>query len=129
MCIRGGDTEASDHSGPHEADMHPETIERLAHQRVLAIGSLSPKAAAAVGACELAHRQWEAVDQGEGWIVRDGGQEMLPEALLDGPQVGSLTDEGGAMQLTQSGKEVHPVLAKVGEERRLLIQAQVFTDH
>ncbi len=55
--------------------------------------------------------------QGEGGIVRDLGQEFLPETLLDLPEVGCLPSEGGAMYQQEVREEVVGVVApEVGKE-------------
>jgi hypothetical protein len=60
--------------------------------------------------------------------VRGLGQELLPEALLGLPQVGSLPGEGGAMHPPEAREEAGVVPAEVGEELRVLVEPQELAD-
>ncbi len=95
---------------------------------VLAESGLSLKTPAAVGTSEQAHRQRQRVTKREGGIMRDLGQELLPEALLDLPEVGRLPGQGGAIYPHQVREEVNVVAPEVGEELRILVESQELTD-
>jgi hypothetical protein len=66
---------------------------------VRAIGRRAAEAPAAWGACKLAGVQGQAVEDRQLGIMRDPVQPHLPEPLLDPPQIGGLTDEGGAVHV------------------------------
>jgi hypothetical protein len=85
-----GYRDAADHPRPADPYVHPEAIEGLFEEGVLAESGLSFKTPTAVGTSEQAHRQRQRVTKREGGIMRDLGQELLPEALLDLPEVGRL---------------------------------------
>jgi hypothetical protein len=53
MDVRRRDTEADDHAGPLQPDMHAQAVEGLARQRIFAEGCCT---AEAIGAGELADR-------------------------------------------------------------------------
>src|SRR3712207_6008350 len=86
-----GYRDASDHPRPAHPHVHPKAIEGLLEESVLAKGSLSFKTPATVGAGKQACRQGHRVADGEASIVRGFGQELLPEVLLDLPEVGCLS--------------------------------------
>jgi hypothetical protein len=50
-------------------------------------GGQLPQPPAPVGAGEPADRHGHAIDQRDGWVEVDLGQQVLVEAVLDGPQV------------------------------------------
>lgn len=104
-----GQREAGDEARPADTThVHPETVEGLPEKRVFAESGLSPETAAAVGSGEKARRrQGERVHQGEGGVVGGVGQELLPEALLDLPEVGGLPGEGGLLCTSPSAGN-HP---------------------
>ena len=75
--------------------MHPEAVEGLFEEGVLAESGFAAEARAAVGSGEQACRQGQRVADGEGGVVGSVGQEFLPEDLLGLPEVGRLPAEGG----------------------------------
>ena len=92
--------------------MHPEAVEGLLEEGVLAEGGFSLEAAAAVGAGKQARRQRHGVNQREGRVVGGDGEELLPEALLYLPEVGTLTSEGGAVHLAKGWEPLGVVSAE-----------------
>src|SRR5262249_57470843 len=54
--------------------------------------------------------------------------EVLLEALLDRPQVSSLTQEGRPVDVTQPGEGVGVVPAEVPEELGILVEAEELAD-
>jgi hypothetical protein len=56
------------------------------------------------------------------------GQELLPEALLDLPQVRRLPGEGGAVHAPEVREEVGVVAPEVSEELRVFVEAQELAD-
>ena len=108
--------------------MHPEAVEGLPEEGVLAEGGLSPEALAAVGPGEQARRQGERVHQGEAGVVRGFGQEVLPKALLNLPEVRRLPGEGGAMHPPEVREEVGVVAPEVRKELRVFVYSQELAD-
>jgi hypothetical protein len=96
--------------------VHPEAVEGLLQEGVLAEGGLPPEAFAAVGAGEQASRQGHRVAKREGGVVRGPSEELLPEALLDLPEVGRLPSEGGAMDLAERGEPLGVVPPEVAAD-------------
>ena len=119
-----GHRDAGDHPRPANPHVHPEAIEGLLEEDVLAESGLPAEAPAAVGAGEKTRRQGERVTQGEGRVVRSFGQELLPEALFDLPEVGRLPGEGGPMYLAQGGKPLAIMLPKVAKDRLVGVEPQ-----
>jgi len=108
--VGGGNRDAADEPRPANAHMHPKAVEGLPEKRVLAEDRFTAESTAAVGAGKQASRQGQRVHQREGRIVGSEGEEFLPEALLDLPEVGGLTGEGGAVDLPE-GREPFSVVA------------------
>jgi hypothetical protein len=92
--------------------MHPETVEGLLEEGVLAESGLSSKATAAVGASEQARWQGHGVYEREGGVVRSQREQFLPNALLYLPEVCSLPAEGGAVDLSEGGEPFTVVSAE-----------------
>jgi hypothetical protein len=67
--VCGSHQDAGDNPRPADPHVHPETVEGLSKQRVLAKGRFSLETRAAVGAGEQASRQGHRVTDGEGRIV------------------------------------------------------------
>jgi hypothetical protein len=95
---------AADESWPAHPHMHPEAVEGLPEESVLTESGFSPEARAAVGTSEQASRQGQGVADGKRRVVRSESEKLLPEALLDLPEVGGLPSEGGAVDLVE-GRE------------------------
>jgi len=60
--------------------------------------------------------------------VRNAGEELSPEELLDLPQVGCLPSEGGAMHPQEVREEVDVVAPEVREEFCVFVEPQKLTD-
>ncbi len=75
--------EAGDDPRPADPHVHPEAVEGLLEEDVLAESGFSFEARAAVGAGEQTRRQGKRVCQGEGGVVRSLSQEFLPEEFLE----------------------------------------------
>ena len=110
--------------GQQHPHVHPKAIEGLLEESVLAKGSLSFKTPATVGAGKQACRQGHRVADGEASIVRDFGQELLPEVLLDLPEVGCLSGEGGAMHLAEGGEPFAVVAAEIAVDSLVGVEPQ-----
>ena len=82
-----GHREAGYETGPADPHVHPEAVEGLPEQRILAESRFAAEAFAPVGAGEEASRQGHRVDKREGRLVRSEREELLPEALLDLPRL------------------------------------------
>src|SRR3712207_6647683 len=66
--------------------VHPKAVEGLLEEGVFAEGGLPFEARAAMGSGEQAYWQGHRVADGEGRVVRNAGEELWPEELLDLPQ-------------------------------------------
>jgi hypothetical protein len=122
--ISRGHREARDEPRPADPHVHSEAVEGLLEQWVLAVGGRSFKTRAAVSTSEQACRQRQRVAKRKGRIVRTLGQELLPEDLLDLPEVSSLPAEGGAMHASEVREEVSVVSPEVGKEFCVLVYPQ-----
>jgi len=109
--------------------VYSEAVEGLLEESVFAEGGLPAEATAAVGAGEQARWQGERVCQGEGGVVGSVGQELLPEALLDLPEVGCLARESGAVYPPQVREEVSVVAPEVGKKLRIFVEPQELADN
>jgi len=68
----------------------------------------------------------QTIHDGQTGIMADNLiAQPTPQALFDDPQIGGLTNKGGAMQTPERRKKVLIVLPKVGKELLLLGQTQV----
>ena len=83
-------------------------------------GRLAPETPAAMGPRELT--------DGEGEAVHPLQPELAATALLEMAQMDRLPDEGGAVELSEGGKEVGIVSPEAVEDRLVLVQGQVLTD-
>jgi hypothetical protein len=104
--------------------MHPESVEDLFEEGIFANkGGLSLKTLAAVSSGEQPHRQRQSVADGDGGIVGDNAEKLLPEALLYLLKVGRLPAEGGAMHPQEVRvEEVSVVVAsEVHQELRIFV--------
>jgi hypothetical protein len=110
--------QADDHPRPAHSHMHPEAVEGLLEQGVLAEGGFSLEAATAVGTSKQARRQRHGVNQREGRVVGGQLEELLPEELLYLLEVGALTGEGGAVHLA---KGLEPLGVMSEEEMDTLV--------
>ena len=96
--------DASDHSRPRDPRMHPETVEGLLEERILAESGFSTEALTPVGTSEQTRRKRHRIHEREGGVVRNESKEFLPEALFDLPEVCRLRSKGSSMYLTESRK-------------------------
>ena len=108
--------------------MHPEAVEGLLEERVLAEGGLPAEAPATVGPGEQARWQGNRVTKREGGIVRSRREELLPNALLDLPKVGALSGEGGAVDFVQGGEPLPVMLPEVVKDRLVGVHAEELSD-
>jgi hypothetical protein len=107
--------------------MEPEAVEGLPVQDIFPEGSFPSEPLAAVGSGELTNGNGEAIHQSEGRVVLDQTQKLLPNLLLDLPEVGGLPGESGSMHSLQAGKEVPIMLAEIAVQFRVLAAAQEFS--
>ena len=63
-----------------------------------------------------------------GGIAARRGREMPPERELDGPEVGRLSQEGGAVHLPQAGEQVAEVAPEVGVQAPVRVEAEELAD-
>jgi len=56
--------------------------------------------------------------------VRSRREELLPNALLDLPEVGALSGEGGAVDFVQGGEPLAVMLPEVPKDRLVGVHAQ-----
>ena len=81
MSVGWSHRKASYDSRPRDPDVHPEAVEGLPKQHVLAESRLSFEAFASVGAGKQARRQGQRVADGERRVVWSECEEFLPERL------------------------------------------------
>ena len=127
--VRRGHREACDEPRPADPYVHPETVEGLLEKGVLAESGLPAEAPAAVSASEEARRQGHRVAQGEGGIVGGERKKLLPEALLDLPKVGCLSEEGGPMDLVEGGEPPSVVPAEEEVDALVGVYAEELSDY
>jgi hypothetical protein len=118
----------SDDTRPADPHVHPKAVEGLFEEGVFAESSLSFKTPAAVSTSEQAHRQGQRVTDGEGRIMRDEGEKLLPEELLYLPKIGRLSAEGGAMHPQEVWEEMGVVAPEVRKEFCVFVYAEELTD-
>jgi hypothetical protein len=124
-----GYREAGDHPGPAHPHVYPEAVEGLFEQGIFAESGFSFEAAAAVGAGEQACWQGHRVYQRESGVVRGKEEQFLPEMLLDLPEVGCLTGEGGAVDIAESGEPLGVVAPKEEMDALVGVYAEELADH
>jgi hypothetical protein len=95
--VSRGHREAGDDTRPANPHVHPEAVEGLPEEGVLAESGFSSEAPAAVGAGEQARRQGHRVHEREGRVVRGAREKLLPETLLNLLGFFRLPGEGGSM--------------------------------
>jgi hypothetical protein len=108
--------------------VYPKAVEGLPEQGVLAESGLSAESTAAVSACEQARRQGHRVADGERGVMGGERKELLPEALFDLPEVGSLAAECGPMYLTEGGEPFSIVTTKEEVDGLVGIEPQELAD-
>lgn len=122
-----GQFQADNDPRPGDAEVSPKAIEGLLRHLLIAIGGLTGKAPAPVGAGETADRDRKAVHERNQRIVTNESQQVLPDFHLHPGQVRRLADEGGAVDAPQVGEPVSPVTTEVLEDRFVRIQPQELT--
>ena len=117
-----------DPSGAIAEDMEPKAIEGLAGGMVVSTRGRVTEAAALVGAGESTDRDRRAVDERHrvGVFLPD---ELVPEQVLEFPEVGGLAEEGRAMDAGDGREEVGIMLAKESIDGLILSVAGVLADH
>jgi len=90
-----------------------ETIKSLPDQDILTESSSSIESPAAVGTCELTDRWGKTVHQRQGRIIGYATEHVLPQPLLQLPQIDSLAQEGRGLQLPEGREEVLVMAAKI----------------
>jgi hypothetical protein len=69
-----------------------------------------------------------AIDVPQRVAGRQQAGQVLLEALLDGPQVSGLAQEGGAVDPAKAGESIGVVVAAVPEQSGVLVEAEEFAD-
>src|SRR5215207_1470936 len=119
---------AADESGPADPHVHPKAVEGLLEEDVFAEGRITAEATASVGAGKQASRQGHRVADGKSRVMGCKRKELLPETLLDLPEIGRLPSEGGPMYLTE-GREPCSVVPSEKEVDVLVgVESQELTD-
>jgi len=108
--------------------VHPETVEGLLEESVLAESGFPAESRAAVGSSEEAHRQGHRIADGKRRVVRSEGEKLLPEELLYLPEVGGLPSESGAMDLAEGGEPLCVVPSEVAVDGFVGVYAEELTD-
>jgi len=80
---------------------------------VTAEGGQLGQPTAAIGTAEAADRHREAVQDRDLRVEADPAEQLLAQLGLDRPQVGRLTDEGGAVDAAKGREPVAPVPTEV----------------
>lgn len=114
---------------PAHPHMHPKAVEGLLEEDILAESGFSFEAMAAVGASKAASRHRHRVADGESRVVRSEGEDLLPEALLDLPEVGSLPSESGAMHSAEGGEPFVVVSSEEEVDAFVGVYAEELADH
>ena len=122
MEVGRGEVAVGDHPRPAHPQMRSDAVEGLLGALVTAEGGQPGQPPTAIGAAEAADRHREAVQDRDGRVKADLGQQLLAQLRLDRPQVGRLADKGGAVHAPQGGEPVPVVAAEV------LVQALVGVD-
>jgi hypothetical protein len=86
MSIGRSHRQAGDEPWPAHPHVHPEAVEALLEERILAESRFSLEALAAVGTSEQTSRQGQRVADGEASIVGSKLKEFLPELFLELPE-------------------------------------------
>jgi hypothetical protein len=120
--------QASDDTRPSYPHVYPKAVEGLPEERIFAKGGLAAEARAAIGAGEKTCRQGHRIADGEGGIMRNEREEILPEALLGLPEVGRLPGGGSPMYLTQSGEPFTVVTAEKEVDSLVGVEPQELPD-
>ena len=120
-----GHRDAGDHPRQADPHVHPEAVEGLLEEGVLAESRFfSTEAFTPVGASEEASRQGHRVADGEGWVVRSQSEELLPEVFLDCPEIGRLPREGGAVHFAECGEPLAVMTPEVTKDRLVGVHAK-----
>src|SRR5829696_3321286 len=120
--------QTGDDARPTDPGVHPEAVEGLLEEGVLAESGLPFEARAAIGSGEQAHWQGHRVAHGEGRIVRNADEKLSPEEFLYLPQVRCLPGEGGAMHTSEVREEVGVVALEVRKEFGVFVEPEELTD-
>ena len=122
-------TEVHDHARPRDDQVNAQSVEGLLRHVVVSIRGVFPETATPLRASEPTDRHGEAVDDGDLWIRVDTRQDVLPQALLEVPQVRSLPSERRAMDRSERGEPRGVVTAEVVEDALVGINAEEGSHH
>lgn len=120
--------QAGNGAWPAHAHVKAEAIEGLFDRVVFAKRSKSAKTFGALSSSKIANRNRETINDGQARVTAGLTNEALPKTCFHLPEIGSLMDEGGAMDGSQIGKEVQEVAAEVVKDRFILVQTKIFTE-
>jgi len=109
--------------------MYSEAVEGLLEESIFAESGFSSKAATAVGPSEKARWQRHRVNECEGGVVRGEEEQILPEALLELPEVGCLPGEDGSMYLAEGRKPFSVVTAEEEVDSLVSVDAEELSNH
>jgi hypothetical protein len=104
-------------------------VEGLLDRMIPAKVSLTAKALTTLCTSKLAYRHREAVYKTKLSVTVSLLDELLPKGFFDFPQIGSLPNEGSAMDKSQSRKEMREVAAEVVEQGLVLAESKILTDY
>jgi hypothetical protein len=96
--------------------MGTQPVEGLLAHLVVAEGRFFGQPSATVGSGKVASGHRETVDQGHLGIEAYPAEQVLPEHLFYGPEIGRLPSEGGAMDRAQSGDPLSVVSVEEEED-------------
>lgn len=120
--IGTGQTHRLDPPRPVVADMETEAIKGLAGGMVTAIAGRTSKATAPMRTGESTDRNRHTIDERDR-IGPFTGDELMPELVLERPQVGGLTDKGRAMNVRKRREEMAVISLKILKDRLILFVA------
>src|SRR5918995_2364848 len=128
MDVGGCKVHLDDHPGPAHPQMGTQPVESLFVHLVVAEGALFGQDAAAVGPGEVASGHREGVDQGHFGVEAHPAEQVLPEHLLYGPEVGRLAAEGGAVDSLEGRKPFAVVSAEEEVDTLVGVYAEELSD-
>ena len=124
MNISSNQTMVHNNPRPAYSQVSTQSEESLPGDFIIAIGRDVSQATAAIGPVKTADWQGKAVHDRNVGVESDASEDILPEQFLDLPEIGSLSHEGGAMDLLQCRKPIPIVIAEEPENLLILIKTQ-----
>jgi hypothetical protein len=121
--------DSRDYSGPTYPHVKTESIEGLLYGVIFAISSFASEALASGGPSESADMHREAIYNRKTRVTVGLLYKSLPKGFFQLPQISRLPDESGAMDKSQSRKEMREVTAEVIKDSFVLAQSEILSDY